>query len=196
MPPDFDVQECVRRTVAGDPAAARRLIEHLYPQVRRWVRNHLPRRESEDDLAQEVFLKLLQKLDSYQPRAGIPFEHWVSRLTVRTCLDALRAERSRPEWRMADLSVGETDWLDFLFNQHHDATAPDHSALDARAVVQRLLAKLSPADRLVLTLLDLEQKSTREIAEQTGWTRAMVKMRAMRARHKLKVIADQWNLAQ
>lgn len=196
MPPDFDVQECVRRTVAGDPAAARRLIEHLYPQVRRWVRNHLPRRESEDDLSQEVFLKLLQKLDSYQPRAGIPFEHWVSRLTVRTCLDALRAERSRPEWRMADLSAGETDWLDFLFNQHHDAAASDHSALDARAVVQRLLAQLSPADRLVLTLLDLEQKSTREIAEQTGWTRAMVKMRAMRARHKLKIIAHQWNLSQ
>lgn len=67
---------------------------------------------------------------------------------------------------------------------------------DARAVVQRLLAQLSPADRLVLTLLDLEQKSTREIAEQTGWTRPMVKMRAMRARHKLKTIAQQWNLAE
>jgi RNA polymerase sigma-70 factor (ECF subfamily) len=196
MPPDFDVQECVRRTVAGDPASARQLIEHLYPQVRRWVRNHLPRRESEEDLAQEVFLKLLQKLDSYQPRTGIPFEHWVSRLAVRTCLDALRAERSRPEWRMSDLGTGETGWLDYLFDQHQDATAPDMRDLDARAVVQRLLAQLSPADRLVLTLLDLEQKSTREIAEQTGWTRPMIKMRAMRARHKLKVIAQQWNLAQ
>jgi RNA polymerase sigma factor (sigma-70 family) len=194
MPPDFDVQECVRRTVAGEPAAARQLIEHLYPQVLRWVRNHLPRRESEEDLAQEVFLKLLQKLGSYQPRTGIPFEHWVSRLTVRTCLDALRAERSRPEWRMSDLGAGETEWLDYLINQHHDATTPDHRDLDARALVERLLTQLSPPDRLVLTLLDLEQKSTREIAEQTGWTRPMVKMRAMRARHKLKVIAQQWNL--
>jgi RNA polymerase sigma factor (sigma-70 family) len=196
MFPDFDVQECVRRTVAGDPAAARQLIEHLYPQILRWVRNHLPRRESEEDLAQEVFLKLLQKLDSYQPRAGIPFEHWVSRLTVRTCLDALRAERSRPEWRMSDLSQGEIQWLDHLFDRHQDATAPDMWDLDARAVLQRLLSQLSPADRLVLTLLDLEQKSTREIAEQTGWTRPMVKMRAMRARHKLKSIAQQWNLDQ
>jgi RNA polymerase sigma-70 factor (ECF subfamily) len=100
MPPDFDVQDCLQRVRAGDMASAGRLIQHLHPLVRRWVRNHLPRRESEEDLMQEVFLKLLQKLESYQPRVGVPFEHWVSRLTVRTCLDALRAEKARPEWRI------------------------------------------------------------------------------------------------
>lgn len=136
---------------------------------------------------QDVFLKLLQKLDSYEEREGIPFEHWVSRLTVRTCLDALRAEKARPEWRMADLSDGETEWLDYLLNRQ--ATAPSDHAADAGAVVTRLLALLSPPDRLVLTLLDLEERSTQEIAQMTGWTRPMVKMRAMRARHKLRLIA-------
>jgi RNA polymerase sigma-70 factor (ECF subfamily) len=67
---------------------------------------------------------------------------------------------------------------------------------EAKAIVIRLLAQLSPPDRLVLTLLDLEERSTQEIAQMTGWTRPMVKMRAMRARHKLRVIAQQWNLAQ
>ncbi len=141
---------------------------------------------------QDVFLKLLQKLDSYEERQGIPFEHWVSRLTVRTCLDALRAEKARPEWRMADLSEGETEWLDYLLNRQ--ATAPSDHAADAGAVVTRLLALLSPPDRLVLTLLDLEERSTQEIAQMTGWTRPMVKMRAMRARHKLRLIARELNM--
>jgi RNA polymerase sigma-70 factor (ECF subfamily) len=194
MPPDFDVQDCLQRVRAGDMASAGRLIQHLHPLVRRWVRNHLPRRESEEDLMQEVFLKLLQKLESYQPRVGVPFEHWVSRLTVRTCLDALRAEKARPEWRRADLSEGETEWLDYMLQRQTETPyTPDR---EAKAIVIRLLAQLSPPDRLVLTLLDLEERSTQEIAQMTGWTRPMVKMRAMRARHKLRVIAQQWNLAQ
>jgi RNA polymerase sigma-70 factor (ECF subfamily) len=188
----FDVRDCLQRVRAGDMASAHALIGHLHPLVRRMVRNHLPRRESEEDLMQDVFLKLLQKLDSYEERQGIPFEHWVSRLTVRTCLDALRAEKARPEWRMADLSDGETEWLDYLLNRQ--AEQPSDHAADAGAVVTRLLALLSPPDRLVLTLLDLEERSTQEIAQMTGWTRPMVKMRAMRARHKLRLIARELNM--
>ncbi len=190
----FDVRDCLQRVRAGDMPSAHALIGHLHPLVRRMVRNHLPRRESEEDLMQDVFLKLLQKLDSYEERVGIPFEHWVSRLTVRTCLDALRAEKARPEWRMADLSNGEAEWLDYLLNRQ--AEQPSEYALDAKAVVTRLLALLSPPDRLVLTLLDLDGRSTQEIAQMTGWTRPMVKMRAMRARHKLRLIARELNLSQ
>ena len=192
MSPDFDVQECVRRVSGGDLVAAGELVEHLQPLVRRWVRNHLPRRESEEDLMQEVFLKLLQKLGSYQARAGVPFEHWVSRLAVRTCLDALRAERSRPEWRMADLGDGEREWLDYLM--HRQAGVPEERDVEAKAIVTRLMERLSAPDRLVLTLLDLEERGTLEIAQMTGWSRPMVKMRAMRARRKLREVADQLKL--
>lgn len=187
MPDAFDVQACISRVRLGDEASSRALIEHLHPLVRRLVRNHLPRRESEEDLMQETFIKVFQKLDGYQPREGVPFEHWVSRLTVRTCLDALRSERVRPEWRMADLGEQEAEWLDFLL--HQQAVEPASNSTDAQAIVTRLLALLSAPDRLVLTLLDLEQRSTLEISEITGWTRAMVKMRAMRARYKLRQIA-------
>lgn len=189
MPDAFDVQDCLQRVRDGDAAAAEALVVHLHPLVRRLVRNHLPRRESEEDLMQEVYVKLFQKLDSYRERDSIPFEHWASRLTVRTCLDALRAEKARPEWRFADLSEGEADWMDYLLNRH--AEPPSAPSTDARAVVARLLALLSPSDRLVLTLLDLEERSTQEIAQITGWTRPMVKMRAMRARHKLRALARQ-----
>jgi RNA polymerase sigma-70 factor, ECF subfamily len=180
----FDVQACISAFLSGDASKAASLISHLHPLVRKLVRNHLPRRESEEDLIQEVFIKIFQRMDSYEARPGTPFEHWVSRLTVRTCLDALRAERARPEVRFSDLSEGETVWIEFLMSRQPEA--PAHQAADAKAIVTLLLSQLSPPDRLVITLLDLEQRSTQEISQMTGWTRAMVKMRAMRARAKLR----------
>jgi RNA polymerase sigma factor (sigma-70 family) len=146
MSADCDVQDLVRRARGGEATAAHRLVEHLHPLVHRWVRHHLPRRESEEDLVQEVFLKLLQKLDHYRERAGVPFEHWVSRLTVRTCIDALRAERARPEWRQADLGEGERVLLDYLIDPR--SVEPERYPEEAQALVQRLFAQLAPAERL------------------------------------------------
>src|SRR5437773_7887946 len=89
---NFDVAECLDRWRKQDEEAARLLVPHLYPLVLKVVRTHLPRRVSEDDLAQKIFMKLFQRLEQYQPRQSIPFEHWVSRIAVNTCLDALRAQ--------------------------------------------------------------------------------------------------------
>ena len=108
---ESDVGRCLAGARRGDAESARALVELLYPLVLRIVRSHLPVRAAEADLAQEVFLKLFSRLDQYQPRAGIPFEHWVSRLAVRTCLDALRAERRRPEVRWSDLSDEQAAYI-------------------------------------------------------------------------------------
>src|SRR4051812_27527571 len=98
----LDVADCLARLTAGagaggfDHDAARALVEHCQPLVAKLVRAHLPRQVAEEDLAQEVFLKMFARLDQYQPRPGIDFSHWLARLTVNTCLDALRAESRRP----------------------------------------------------------------------------------------------------
>ena len=103
-----DCSECGSRT-----RTRRALVERLYPQVIRIVRSHPPVRAAEKDLAQEIFLKLFTRLNQYRERASVPFQHWVSRLAVRTCLDASRAERRRPEWRWSDLSEEQSAWLEF-----------------------------------------------------------------------------------
>ena len=186
----FDLSGCVERTRQGEPDAARRLVEHLYPQVLQIVRSHLPQRTAEADLAQDVFVKILTRLDRYQPRADVPFTHWVSRLAVRTCLDALRSERRRPELRWSDLSEEQARWLDYVVAEAHPA--PTHAAAGARELVHLLLARLSPEDRLVLTLLDLEQRSVREISTTTGWSVPLVKVRAFRARRRLRKLAEEF----
>src|SRR5215207_5313103 len=106
MPPaELEFPACLARVRAGDEDAARELVEHLYPKVIRIVRSHLPRRMAEEDLAQEIFLKMFIRLDQYEARNGKPFDHWIARLAVRTCFDALRSERRRPELRFSDLAL-------------------------------------------------------------------------------------------
>ena len=178
---------CLQRVRENDQDAARALVEQLYPLVIRIVRSHLPRRTAEEDLAQEVFVKMFSRLDQYESRPDVPFGHWVSRMAVRTCLDALRAEKRRPELRWGDLSEEETAWLDYLVAEA--PAAPEAPASDAREVVEKLLAQLAPPDRLVITMLDLEQRPVKEIAGITGWSVTLVKVRAFRARRKLKRLA-------
>jgi RNA polymerase sigma factor (sigma-70 family) len=183
-PPAIDVPTCLAQVRAGDDDAARALVEHLYPLVIKIVRAHRPRRTAEEDLAQEVFMKMFSRLDQYHGRDGVPLEHWVSRVAVTTCLDALRSELRRPEWRWADLGEGERAWVEFFVGEEPAAAPGDaHSAKEA---TDRLLSLLAPDDRLVLTLLDLEERSVAEISSLTGWGRSAVKVRAFRARQKLR----------
>ena len=183
-----DLARILERVRQGDEAASRSLIERLYPTVIRVVRAHLPRRQDEEDLAQEVFLRLFARLDRYTSRPGVPFAHWVSRLALRTCLDALRAERRRPELRWADLTPEQAAWVRFL--SEDEAAAPAGSAREAREVVERLLGQLGVDDRLVLHLLDLQEKSVREVSRLTGWSVAAVKVRAFRARRRLRKLVE------
>ena len=106
----FDVAACLDRVRLHDQDAARQLVEHLYPLIIRIVRAHLPRRVAEEDLAQEIFLKMFSRLDQY--KGAVAFTHWVSRIAVTTCIDQLRAQKRRPEFRWADLSEQEAEVLD------------------------------------------------------------------------------------
>lgn len=185
-----DLSRHVAGACEGDAGAARSLVEGLYPQVIRIVRSHRPRQTGEEDLAQEIFIKMFSRLDHYQPRDGIPFTHWVSRLAVRTCLDRLRAERRRPEVRHSDLSPDESRWIDYLSTEAASESPSGVADFSAVETVSRLLSALSPDDRLVIQWLDLEQKSVREVSELTGWSRPAVKVRAFRARHRLRKVAE------
>ena len=184
MPDDqsFDLAGCLGRVRQRDQAAARDLVEHLHPLVIRIVRAHLTRRVSEEDLTQEIFLKMFSRIDQYQ--GAVPFPHWVSRIAVTTCIDQLRAQKRRPELRWADLSETEAEVLDSVMTNERDV-APDEAA-SAKELVHKLLDQLKPEDRLVIQYLDLEQRSVAEISALTGWNQTLVKVRAFRARRKLQ----------
>jgi RNA polymerase sigma-70 factor, ECF subfamily len=178
----LEVSACVERVGQRDEEAARTLLEHLHPLVLKLVRAHLPRRTSEEDLVQTVFMKVFANLESYS--GTVPLEHWVSRITVNTCLNQIQKERARPELRRADLSEEESHVIDALAATDEDLD-PGRAAA-AREIVEKLLERLEPPDRLVITLLYLEGHSVGEVHKLTGWNTALIKVRAFRARQKLK----------
>jgi RNA polymerase sigma-70 factor, ECF subfamily len=178
----LDMAACLERVRQRDEDAARALVRELYPLVMKIVRSHLPRRTDEEDLAQTVFGKVFVHLEQYS--GNVPFEHWVSRVAVNTCLNALRAEKCRPELRWSDLSEDAAEVMEKVVTA---AKEPDPSEqLSARELAHRMLESLSPRDRLILTMLDLEERSVEEVRERTGWNASLIKVRAFRARRKLR----------
>src|SRR5207237_10553195 len=102
---DLDAAELVQAALRHDDEAARELVRRLYPLVAKMVRSHRPRRTSEEDLCQMIFIKVFQKLSQFS--GTVPLEHWVSRIAINTCLNQIAAEKLRPELRHADLSEEE-----------------------------------------------------------------------------------------
>ena len=159
------------------------MVEHLYPQVARIVQNHLPRNAAVEDLAQEVFVQFFKTADRID--RGRPLEKWVSRLAMNVCLNALRSKRRRPEWRFSDLGPGEQALVETLL-QGEDSGWEEQDDAHARELLFKLLERLAPQDRMLLSLLYLEEKTPAEVAELTGWDPVLIKVRAFRARAKLK----------
>ncbi len=178
----LDMAACLERVRQRDEDAARSLVRELYPLVMKIVRSHLPRRTDEEDLAQTVFGKVFVHLEQYS--GNVPFAHWVSRVAVNTCLNALRAEKCRPELRWSDLNEDAAEVMEKVVAA---AKEPDPSEqLSARELAHKMLESLSPRDRLILTMLDLEERSVEEVRERTGWNASVIKVRAFRARRKLR----------
>jgi RNA polymerase sigma-70 factor (ECF subfamily) len=127
-------------------------------------------------------MKVFANLEQYSGKA--PLEHWVSRIAVNTCIKALRAEKVRPELRWADLPEEEAQVLDWLASTDDDLR-PDRNVA-SRELVEKLLGQLKPKDRLVISLMNLEGRTIEEVREITGWSVPVIKVRAFRARGKLR----------
>jgi len=179
---DFDIDDCVARVRQRDQDAARSLAEYLYPLVIAIVRRKLPRAAAEEDLVQEIFLKVFEKLDQY--RGEVPLNHWVSRIAVNRCLNAIRSQKVRPEWRMADLSEEQEAALDAVTSSPTGEPHPAH-LIGARELVEKLLETLSPEDRLIIRMLEIQECSIADVEKATGWSATYIRVRAFRARRKL-----------
>ena len=179
---DLDAGALVEAALRNDDEAARELVRRLYPLVAKLVRAHRPRRTAEEDLCQMIFIKVFQKLSQFSGK--VPLEHWVSRIAVNTCLNQIEAEKARPEIRYADLSEEEQVVVENLATSAREL-APDER-LASRQLVEHLLGLLKPVERLAIDLLYLQGRSVEEIRKITGWSAALIKVRAFRARQKMK----------
>jgi RNA polymerase sigma-70 factor (ECF subfamily) len=175
--------ELIAAVLRGDAASFEPLVQKYSPRVFATARRYARRESEVEDIAQEVWLKAFDKLGSFRGEA--PFEHWLMRLAVRTCYDFLRAHRRNRESSFTDLTEPENDWLERFAAQPETAS---ESADAARLLVARVLEQLSPPSRLIITLLEIEDRSVKEIAHLTGWSVPLVKVRAFRARAEMRKV--------
>jgi RNA polymerase sigma-70 factor (ECF subfamily) len=170
----------VAAALDGDEAAFARLVGRHQPAVARLLWRFTRDPAGLEELVQDVFVEAYFSLDGYRGQA--PLEHWLARIATRVGYRFWK-KRSRPAAvPLATLDVA--------------APQSDPAPAAAGTLVHALLARLPAAERLVLTLMYFDHCGVREIAERMGWTGAMVKMRAFRARRRLKAIAQREHLLE
>jgi RNA polymerase sigma-70 factor (ECF subfamily) len=169
----------LERIRGGEPEAYAEIIQRHQSRIFSILYRYERDAQRLEDLAQETFIKAWRALEQFDSRA--PFEHWLSKIAVRTALDHLRRERKhKQEIGLPELGEDVLDWL---------RTGDEKSELDSRnaAEILRLaMHDLSPTDQIIITMQELEGRSVKEIAALLSISGVAVRVRALRARSKLK----------
>jgi RNA polymerase sigma-70 factor, ECF subfamily len=187
---DATDESLVAAICAGDRAAFEQLFERHRRRVVRITARFFNRPERVEEIVQEVFTKVYFALDDYSSERGTSFAAWLSRIAINACYDELRRARRRPESSISDITDDEASWMNARVRVGTIGGDAESVAV-SRDLANKLLARLSAEDRLVLVLLDGEGLPVSDIAEITGWSSSKVKVRAHRARLALRrVLAD------
>jgi RNA polymerase sigma-70 factor, ECF subfamily len=174
-----DHRDLIARIAQRDEHAARILVERLGPELRRIVNSYPILQEDSDDLMQDIFFKIFDKLTGF--RGDAPLEHWASRIARYACIDRLRRKKARPEQRMSDLSDEQRA---HLYNVASDDANPSADA--ASGLLDQLLATLRPLDAWLLREVELAQRTLADVALEAGWNLGLASVRLFRARFRLK----------
>ncbi len=180
VPEQSSDESLISATLAGDEGAFSLLVtrykRRIFGLAARFARDS----DEVEDICQEVFIKAFENLAAF--RHDAPFEHWLTRIAVRTSQDALRRRRREK---------GQSGFDDYVFEVRDYAAEARHEARLARELLKWALSRLKEEERIVITLLELEGYSVREISKLTGWSESNVKVRAHRARQVLKRVLEE-----
>jgi RNA polymerase sigma-70 factor (ECF subfamily) len=177
--------DLVQRVVAGETERFEDLMLRHRDHVRRIVGGHVPP-DRVAEVAHEVFVKAYTGLGTY--RSEEPFPHWLATIAVRTCYDFWRMQQAA-DLPVSTLTAEHQRWIDqVMAAQSNEGFAEQARQREASEVLQWALARLSPENRLVMTLVHLDGYSVREAAALLGWSVINVKVRTHRARQLLRTI--------
>lgn len=172
-----------------DERAFEEILRRYSPRVFAIAGRFFRQRSQVEDAAQEAFLKAYTQLSKYEGRGS--FEGWLTRITTNECINILRSAKRRPESTVSELTDREgirvENWLE---NQMAGASIEQFQStergLAAADLADKVLSELPPDDRLVLMSIDGEHLPVKDVAEMTGWSESKVKVRAFRARRRMR----------
>ncbi len=169
----------IEASLRGDEVAYARLIRRyqaaVTAQMWRFSRDPLV----VEELVQEVFVECYMSLAKFRGRA--PFLHWLRRIATRV---------GYRHWKRKARDRRRRESLDRQ-PPPEPALPEDLTPSEAGEVLHALFERLPPEDRLVLTLHYFDELDMNEIAERMGWSRSLAKVRAFRARKKLRALLEE-----
>lgn len=172
---DESDHDLVARAKSGDNTAFDCLMVRHYPLIAGHMRRYTASSHIIEELSQTVFVKAFLNLGSY--RAIAPFGNWLRVIASRVGYDYWRQEKKRRAVTFhADMDV------------FRDQAVVDSRASEDFDRVEQVINRLEYADRQVLYMLHVDEMSIADIADAMGWNHSMTKMRAFRARNKLRKI--------
>lgn len=174
----------INGTLNGRGDAFGRLVERYENRVAALMWRFARDLSTCEELVQDAFVEAFFSLRGF--RGDSPFLPWLLRIATRVGYRYWK-DRSRQQ-RVARPGPEVLEQIAQCEGE------PDPTA--AASVLHGLLAELPARDRLVLTLMYLEECDVSATASLTGWSPTMVKVQAYRARKKLKKLVEKSNLLE
>lgn len=180
-----DDRVVIRKILAGEVDAFEVLLRKYSARVFAMVGRKVPPDDVEA-VAQDVFLSAFRSLATYESIQ--PFEHWLARITRRRCCDFWRQRDRRG--RLELCSVGTLDDV----QRERESKQQETVMEEAAERVGQALRTLEAEDRTLIEGIYFEEISLKEMAATMGWSLVKTKVRAHRARRKLKMILEGGNI--
>ncbi len=178
----------VEMVLKGNKSAFETLmIRHRSP-VTRIIAGRVPA-DRVEELLQDTFIRAYKSLSGFSGKK--PLAHWLSVIAVRACLDFWRKAYRNKEVPISQLGEDAVNWLSSVPAEGRgEPDSAGSSEAEAAEVLEWAMNRLSANERMVLSLTHLEGYSTGEAAELLGWSRSNVKVKAFRARNKLRALIN------
>ena len=169
----------IRSCQSGDPDAFRLLMRRYQGKVFSIAYALVRRRADVEDIAQQVFTKVYFGLRQFDFRCALLT--WIYRITVNECYDYLRKQRASKLQYISEMTEGEAREV---ANTASSRLSPERQ-VEMAQTVSLLLGKLSPDERLLLVLKEVEGYSIQDLARMFAWNVNTVKVKLFRARQRL-----------
>lgn len=168
---------------SGEPAAFDEIVTRFQGRVYAVAYRVTGNREDALDVAQDVFIKVYRKIDTWKPTGG--FLPWILRMTTNHSIDQIRKKKRYPEQPLEEAFVPTSEGASVEPASMNTATEVRGREIEAR--IRQALPVLSKSQRQVFLLRHYEGLPLAEIADSMGCTVGSVKVHLFRALKKLQV---------
>jgi len=178
----------IKKILGGNVDAFELLLRKYSPKVFVMVGHKVPV-EDVDVVAQDVFVSAFRSLRTYEARQ--PFENWLSRIVRRRCCDYWRDNERHNRITVDGMSDRHRQWVDYVVSEMaQDTLERECKKKEAVDIVHLALGHLNAEDKALIESVYFEDVSLKEVAVTFGWSVVGAKVRAHRARKKLRVIVE------